>query len=97
MGGEFVAGLVALLTVGINLYIAYNNRKKIMIEERDAARVAYLSLIQPLENRIAHLEKRIARLEKENDDLRKGVEILSAQLEQLGHQPAWRSKLDDED
>lgn len=61
--------------------------------QADAAVVrSALSLIEPLEKRIAALESEVAELRRENAELHHGVRILCQQISGLGHEPRWRPR-----
>jgi len=61
--------------------------------EADAAVIkSALSLIEPLERRIAALESEVAALRRENEELHHGVRVLCGQISSLGHEPRWRPR-----
>ncbi len=61
--------------------------------QADAAVVrSALSLITPLEHRVAALETEVAELRRENAELHEGVRVLCGQISSLGHEPRWRPR-----
>lgn len=81
----FIGSIVALL-------VALNNRNKAKSEAESAATIAYTEIVEPLRQRISDLEARVSSLELENKELRRGVRILSNQLREAGHEPAWEPR-----
>lgn len=80
-------GLAAILTAIGGLIAARAKQKS---NDRDAARIAYESLVRPLVDRVDRLERRVELLERENANLRTGVTILTEQIVEAGEEPRWR-------
>lgn len=78
-------GLAALIAAVLGYRKGKTDANAVMVKTA-------LSLVEPLEKRIAVLEAQVSVLRQENEELREGVRVLCDQIRALGHEPRWRPR-----
>jgi membrane peptidoglycan carboxypeptidase len=89
------ATVVAVITALAGLIVALSTRRKADAEINRVTTDAVLSLIKPLNERVAALEGEVATLRQRVAEFRRGVQILCEQVRQLGAEPLWEPPTDD--